>query len=53
MTIAISNVLALTFWQGLRFYQDFGSRDFTWLLIGVLLAFAAMWGNSRRRRRWF
>jgi hypothetical protein len=53
MTIAMSNVLALMSWQGYRFYQNFGSRDFTWLLIGVLLAFVGMWGYSRRRRRWF
>ena len=53
MTIAMSNVLALMSWQGYRFYQDFGSRDFTWLLIGVLLAFLGMWGYLRRRRRWF
>ena len=53
MQIAMSNALALMCWQGYPFYRDFGSRDLTWLLIGVLLAFAAMWGYSRRRRRWF
>lgn len=53
MQIAMSNVMALMCWQDYRFYQNFGSCDLTWLLIGVLLAFVAMWVYSRRRRRWF
>jgi hypothetical protein len=53
MTITICNALVLMCWQDSRLYQNFGSRDLTWLLIGVLLAFVAMWGYSRRRRRWF
>jgi hypothetical protein len=53
MQIAMCNALALMYWQGYRFYQNFGSRDLTWLVIGVLLAVVAMWGYSRRRRRWF
>jgi hypothetical protein len=53
MQIAMCNALALMCWQGYPFYQDFGSRDFIWLLIGVVLAVVAMWGYSRRRRRWF
>jgi LPXTG-motif cell wall-anchored protein len=53
MGIAMSNELALAHVQGLRFLEDFSSRDFTWLVIGVLLAMAATWVISRRRRRWF
>jgi LPXTG-motif cell wall-anchored protein len=53
MQMAISNMLALLCWQGYPFYRNFGSRDLTWLLIGVLLAAAAMWIYSRRRRRLF
>jgi hypothetical protein len=53
MQIAMSNVLALMWWRGYRFYDDFGSRDLTWLLIGALLAFVGMWVYSRRSRRWF
>ena len=53
MQIAMSNALALMCWQGFRFLQDFSSRDFSWLLIGALLAFLMIWGYSKRRRRWF
>jgi hypothetical protein len=54
MQIELNNALALMSWQGYRFYQNFGSRDLIWLIIGVLLAVVAMWGYSRRRRRrWF
>jgi hypothetical protein len=53
MQIAMSNVLALMWWRGYRFYDDFGSRDLTWLLIGAVLAFVGMWVYSRRSRRWF
>jgi len=53
MQITMSNTLALMYWQGYRFMQDFNSRDFTWLLIGALLAGGLMWGYSRRRRRFF
>jgi hypothetical protein len=52
MQIAISNVLALMYWQGLQFFQGFNSRDFIWLLIGAVLAFVMIWGYSKRRRRW-
>jgi LPXTG-motif cell wall-anchored protein len=53
MQIAISNALALMRWHGVRFLQDFSSRDFAWLLIGALLAVAVIWLFSRRRRRLF
>jgi hypothetical protein len=53
MQIAIANGLALMSWRELRFLQDFSSRDFTWLLIGAMLALVAMWAISRQRRRWF
>jgi hypothetical protein len=53
MRIAESNALALMRWHDFRFFQDFGSRDFAWLLIGVLLAVVAITIISRRRRRWF
>jgi hypothetical protein len=53
MLIGMSNVLTLMCWQGYRFYQNFGSRDLAWLVIGVLLAAVVLWGYSRRRRRWF
>jgi len=53
MQFATSNVLALMYRYGYPFYANFGSRDLTWLLIGVLLAFGAMWLYSRRRRGWF
>jgi len=53
MGIAISNGLALMRWNDFRFFNDFSSRDFFWLLIGALLAAAAIWIYSRRRRRWF
>jgi LPXTG-motif cell wall-anchored protein len=53
MPIAMGNALALMRGHELRFLQDFSSRDFTWLLIGVLLAALAMWGYSRRRRSLF
>jgi LPXTG-motif cell wall-anchored protein len=49
----MSNGLALMRWRDFRFLQDFSNRDLAWLLIGVLLAVAAMWVISRRRRRWF
>jgi LPXTG-motif cell wall-anchored protein len=52
MYFAISNGLAMISWRELRFLQDFSTRDFTWLLIGALLAGVAMWVISRRRRRW-
>jgi len=53
MWIAMSNGLALMRWHDLRFFRDFNSRDFAWLLIGVLLAVAAIFIYSRQRRRWF
>ena len=53
MGIAMSNELALMHVQDLRFFEDFSSSDFTWLLIGVSLAVVAMWAVSRQRRRWF
>jgi len=49
----MSNVLALMHWRDFRFLEDFSSRDFAWLLIGVLLTLVAMWGYARRRRRLF
>jgi hypothetical protein len=49
----MSNMMMLMCWQGYRFLQNFGNRDLTWLLSGVLLGFVIMWGYSRRRRRWF
>jgi type IV secretory pathway component VirB8 len=53
MQSATSNALALIRWHDFRFFQDFGSRDFAWLLIGVLLTLATVAIISRRRRRWF
>jgi LPXTG-motif cell wall-anchored protein len=53
MQIAMSDALGLACWREPRFIEDFSSRDFTWLLVGALLAVAAMWIISRRRRRWF
>jgi hypothetical protein len=53
MWIATSNALALVRWHDFRFLQDFSSRDFTWLLIGVLLAVVTIAVIARRRRRWF
>lgn len=53
MQIAMCNALALMCWQSFRFLQDFSSRDFTWLFIGVLLTVVVMWVVARRRRRWF
>jgi LPXTG-motif cell wall-anchored protein len=53
MRIAMSYALGLVCWREPRFIQNFSSRDFTWLLIGALLAVAGMWIVSRRRRRWF
>jgi hypothetical protein len=53
MQIAMSNGLALMGWHNLRFLQDFGGRDFVWLLIGALLGIVVFWAISRRRRRWF
>ena len=53
MQIAMSNALALMRLHSIRFLQDFSNRDLAWLLIGVLLAVAAMWIISRRGRRWF
>jgi hypothetical protein len=47
------NELALMRIQGFHFLEDISSRDFAWLLIGVLLAVAAMWAIKRQRRRWF
>ena len=52
MQIAMSNALALLSVQEFRFLQDFNSRDFTWMLIGALLAGVVMLVISRRRRRW-
>ena len=53
MGIAMSNALALVHFHDSRFLQDFNGRDFTWLLIGVMLAVVVMWVISRRGRRWF
>jgi hypothetical protein len=53
MQIAVCSALAPIRWQGDRFYQNFDSRDLTWQLIGVLAAVVAIWGYSRRSRRWF
>jgi hypothetical protein len=53
MQIAMSDALALMCWDGFRYLQNFNSRDFFWLLIGVLLAVVTMVIISRRRRRWF
>jgi hypothetical protein len=53
MRIAMSNALALVCRHDFRFLSDFSSRDFIWLLIGVVLAVVVMWTLSRRRRRWF
>lgn len=53
MQFPMSNALALMGWQQFRLLQDFSSRDFTWLCIGVLLTVVVMWGLARRRRRWF
>jgi len=53
MLFATSNILALMYGYGYPFYQNFGSRDLTWMLIGALLAVVAMWLYSRRTRSWF
>jgi hypothetical protein len=53
MGITMSNALALMRWHDSRFLQDFSGHDFAWLLIGAMLAVAAMWVISRRKRRWF
>jgi hypothetical protein len=53
MQIAMSYALALMYWEGFRYLQNFNSRDFFWLFIGVLLAAITMVIISRRRRRWF
>jgi hypothetical protein len=53
MQIATGNSLALISWRDFRFLQDFSSRDFAWLLIGVLLALVTVAVIARRRRRWF
>lgn len=53
MQIATSNSLALICWHDFRFFQDFNSSDFVWLLIGALLALVAVAVIARRRRRWF
>ena len=53
MQIAMWNALALICWQNLRLLQNFSSRNFTWLCIGVLLTGVVMWVVARRRRRWF
>jgi hypothetical protein len=52
MAIAMINVMAMMRLQGFHFFEDFSSRDFVWLLIGVGLAVAAMWAVKRQRRRW-
>jgi hypothetical protein len=52
MAMAMINFAALMRSQGIRFFEDFSSRDFVWLLIGVALAVAAMWAIKRQRRRW-
>jgi LPXTG-motif cell wall-anchored protein len=53
MQIAMSSVLTMVCWRDFLFFNDFSSRDFAWLLIGVVLAVVGMWVLSRRRRRWF
>jgi len=53
MQIAMSYALAMMCWEGFRYLQNFNSRDFFWLLIGVLLAVVTMVVISRRKRRWF
>jgi hypothetical protein len=53
MQIAMSNMLALMGGHDFRFFQDFSGRDFSWLLIGVLLTVATFAILARRRRRWF
>jgi hypothetical protein len=53
MRIAMGNALALAGRHDFHFLDDFSSRDFFWLLIGVVLAVVVMWALSRRRRRWF
>lgn len=54
MRLAMSNALAAMHWHNFRFlHNDFTGRDFTWLMIGVLLAVVVFWALSRRRRRWF
>ncbi|MGA3080967.1 MAG: hypothetical protein ABSD44_06255 [Terracidiphilus sp.] len=50
--MAMINFVALMRLQGFHFFENFSSRDFAWLLIGVLLAVAAMWAIKRQRRRW-
>jgi len=54
MRIAMSNVIALVLWRNFRFLDGgFTSRDFSWLVIGALLAAVLIWAFQRQRRRWF
>jgi hypothetical protein len=54
MRIAMCNVLALAFGRDFRFLGGgFTSRDFSWLVIGALLAAVLIWAFQRRKRRWF
>lgn len=53
MQIATSKMLALIGWHDFRFIQGFNGRDFTWLLIGVLLTVATFEILARRRRAGF
>ena len=53
MQMAMSYALALMYWEGFRYLQNFSSRDLAWLVIGVLLAMGVMFLLSRQRRRWF
>jgi uncharacterized membrane protein len=53
MRIAMSVALVLMREHDLRYFQDFGARDFVWLLIGALLTLIVTWVVARRRRRWF
>ena len=54
MNVAMSSASALMCWHNLRYmHGHFSHGDFTWLLIGVLLAAVAIWALSRRKRRWF
>jgi len=53
MLIATSNALALMRWHDFRFFREFNSRDFAWLMIGILLAAVMVTIISRRKRRWF
>ena len=53
MRTAMCIALVLMRGHDFRYLQDFGTRDFVWLLIGAFLALIVTWAVARQRRRWF